>query len=106
VPLRILIDFIDRFGVIGLFSLLFILVNLFTFSVYWVDKRKAVKNKWRISERTLILFTLAGGGIGALFGMSLLRHKTRKVKFKFALVMGLMIVVFVLYIFFIALKCR
>jgi len=56
-----------------------------------IDKRKAVKNKWRISERTLIFFTLVGGGIGAFLGMRLVRHKTKRWKFRIAVALGLII---------------
>lgn len=58
-------------------------MNLCTFLVYGWDKRCAVKGKWRVSERTLILFAAAGGSIGALLGMRVFRHKTRKNKFRF-----------------------
>jgi len=66
-------------------------MNVFTFFLYLIDKRKAIKNKWRISERTLIFFTLALGGIGALLGMCLARHKTKSRKFKVAAMIGLII---------------
>ena len=46
--------------------------------------RSTIKGKWRISEKVLIFFTIACGGIGALTGMCLLRHKTRKLKFEIA----------------------
>jgi len=56
-----------------------------------LDKRKAVKGKRRISEKTLLFFTIACGGIGALFGMCFLNHKTRKGKFKIVVAIGLII---------------
>ena len=46
-----------------------------------IDKWKAKKNKWRIPEDTLFLFTFLGGGIGTIAGMYAFRHKTKKVKF-------------------------
>lgn len=58
-----------------------IAVNLTAFIVYGIDKLKAVKGKWRISERTLLLFAVFGGSAGALAGMFLFRHKTQKAKF-------------------------
>ncbi|MCL2563313.1 MAG: DUF1294 domain-containing protein [Oscillospiraceae bacterium] len=86
-----IINLILRFGIIELFLVFFAAVNLLTFSLYAIDKRKAIKNKHRISERTLLFFTIAGGGIGALLGMCLARHKTRKIKFKFAVTLGMLI---------------
>jgi uncharacterized membrane protein YsdA (DUF1294 family) len=46
-----------------------------------IDKRKAVKGKYRISEAALLFTGLTGGGAGGLLGMSLFRHKTRKFRF-------------------------
>jgi len=87
------INFVHIFGLINLFLILFFLINLFTFALYGIDKGRAAKNKWRIPERVLLFFTWMLGGIGALFGMYLLRHKTRKLKFKISLVAGLIITV-------------
>lgn len=56
--------------------------NLCTFIMYAVDKSCAKSNKWRISEATLIAVAFLMGGIGAVLGMSLLRHKTKHIKFK------------------------
>jgi uncharacterized membrane protein YsdA (DUF1294 family) len=55
--------------------------NLVSFSLFAIDKYKAVKNKWRISEKVLILSAYTMGSIGALLGMFICRHKTRKTKF-------------------------
>lgn len=46
-----------------------------------VDKVKAKKNRWRISERTLMLSAALGGSVGALLGMYTFRHKTKHIKF-------------------------
>ncbi len=58
-----------------------IAINLFTFFMMWLDKRKAKKGKWRIPENTLLIFVLLGGGIGGIVGMYTFRHKTQKMKF-------------------------
>ena len=53
-------------------------VNLAAFFLMWLDKRRARrKGARRIRERTLFLSALAGGGLGALLGMWLFRHKTK-----------------------------
>ena len=54
---------------------------LFGFLAMLIDKRKAQKNKWRISEKALITICMLGGGIGTISGMYTFRHKTRKLKF-------------------------
>ena len=54
-----------------------LLINLITLVVYGVDKHRAKKGKWRISEMTLFLLPLIGGSVGAIAGMYLFRHKTK-----------------------------
>ena len=56
-------------------------VNVVTFIVYGVDKRKAKKHLWRIPEATLIGLAFIGGSVGAFLGMRLFHHKTKHVKF-------------------------
>ena len=63
------------------FLLYLLLINAAAFVLMLVDKRKALKNRWRIPERTLILSAALGGSIGALLGMYTFRHKTRHLKF-------------------------
>ena len=58
----------------------YLLVNLIVFAMYGIDKAKAVRNEWRISERNLII-AAAFGAPGALIAMLLFRHKIRKPKF-------------------------
>ena len=57
------------------------LVNLAAFALMGIDKSRARRKRRRIPEAVLILSAVAGGGIGALAGMFLFRHKTRKKKF-------------------------
>ena len=52
-------------------------VNVVTFTVYGIDKRKARRGAWRIPEKTLFLLPLLGGSVGALLGMKVFRHKTK-----------------------------
>ena len=54
--------------------------NALSFALYGIDKRRARRGAWRISERTLIVAALFGT-VGALMGMSVFRHKTIKPKF-------------------------
>ena len=46
-----------------------------------MDKRRAIRNRWRIPERTLLLIAFLGGGIGSFLGMRIFRHKTKHRKF-------------------------
>lgn len=56
-------------------------MNLLAFSVFGVDKSKAKRGKWRVPERTLLVLAAFGGSAGAVLGMIIFRHKTRKRKF-------------------------
>lgn len=58
------------------------IINIIAFITYGVDKYRAVKDEWRIPERVLIGLAAAGGAAGALFGMVIWHHKTRKPKFR------------------------
>ena len=60
-------------------------VNIATFLLYGVDKYKAKKNQWRISEATLLTMAAIGGSIGAWAGMRLWHHKTMHKKFKYGI---------------------
>ena len=62
------------------FLIAYLLVNLAVFAFYGIDKAKAVRNEWRISEKSLIGAALLGAP-GALLAMFVFRHKIRKPKF-------------------------
>lgn len=51
-------------------------INVLAFFLMGIDKRKAELGRWRIPERTLFLSAFLGGGVGAIAGMQLFRHKT------------------------------
>ena len=55
--------------------------NLLVFLIYGLDKLKAKAERWRISEKTLLLLALFFGGTGALIGMGVFHHKTQHRKF-------------------------
>ena len=63
-------------------SLLYVVMSLLAFSAYALDKLRAQRGKWRISESTLHLFEMAGGWPGAFAAQRLLRHKNRKLSFQ------------------------
>lgn len=59
----------------------FILINLIGFIMMGLDKRRAIKRRWRIPERKLFGIALIFGSIGVLIGMYVFRHKTRHLSF-------------------------
>ena len=68
-----------------LFLLYLIVINISTFILFGMDKRKAVNKKWRIPESTLLGLSIIGGSVGSFLGMNLFKHKTKKFYFKFGL---------------------
>ena len=68
------------------YSLYYLLVvNTLTFLLYGIDKYKAKKARWRISEATVLMMAVIGGSIGAWAGMRLWHHKTMHKKFKYGI---------------------
>ncbi len=65
-------------------------LNLISFLLFGIDKFKARKQLWRISELTLLFFAFLGP-LGALLGMNIFRHKTQKWKFKILIPLFLII---------------
>jgi uncharacterized membrane protein YsdA (DUF1294 family) len=65
-----------------IFIIYLIMVNIGAFSIMGIDKKKAIKKKYRISEKTLFTWAIAGGSIGSIAGMQFFRHKTRHMSFK------------------------
>ena len=60
-------------------------INFVSFFLYGIDKYKAKKNQWRISEATLLTMAAIGGSIGAWVGMRIWHHKTMHKKFKYGI---------------------
>lgn len=58
-----------------------ILLNIIGFLSMYVDKKRAIYNKWRIKESVLLAIAFFGGGIGSYLGMYTFRHKTKHKKF-------------------------
>ena len=65
-----------------LFPIIYALINAASYALYGIDKFKARKDKWRISEQSLLIVSFFGP-IGALLGMQQFRHKTQKPIFRF-----------------------
>jgi uncharacterized membrane protein YsdA (DUF1294 family) len=68
---------------IKVIAVLLLVLNAITFFVYGIDKWKAKKGKWRISEATLLILAIIGGSFGALLGIKVWHHKTMHKKFKY-----------------------
>jgi uncharacterized membrane protein YsdA (DUF1294 family) len=58
-----------------------IILNIWTFMLFGIDKLRAEGGAWRIPEGSLLFCALIGGTAGAYAGRALFRHKTRKQPF-------------------------
>ena len=70
-----------------------ILLSLITIILYYADKKKAEKKKWRIPEKVLLLSSFLGGAFGGYPAMLIFRHKTKGEHwyFTFVNILGLLI---------------
>lgn len=60
-------------------------INAVGFALMGVDKRRAKRDQWRISEKSLFLPPLLGGTVGAILGMRVFHHKTKHWYFRYGL---------------------
>lgn len=74
-----------------------ILINIVTFILFAIDKKRAKKNQWRIPESQLLFFSLLGGSIGGIIAMKIVKHKTKKPKFTISMPLLLLINIFIVY---------
>lgn len=58
-----------------------IIMSIIGFFQMMVDKRKAKKHSWRISESALLFTAALGGALGSFIGMYMFRHKTKHPRF-------------------------
>ena len=75
-----------------------IIINFISFILVAIDKRKAIKNRYRISEKTFFIFSFIGGSLGTLLGMFQFHHKTKKLKFLIGIPILLLFNILVLYL--------
>lgn len=54
-----------------------VIINIVSFTLMGIDKRRAKRGEWRISEAALFTSALLFGGLGSTIGMWHFRHKTR-----------------------------
>ena len=53
----------------------YLIINLILYFTMVIDKKRAIKDGWRIPEKNLFLLAVLGGGIGGLIAMVFKRHK-------------------------------
>ena len=80
----------------------FLLWNLIVFLLYGCDKKRAMADEWRISEKALLLCAFLLGGFGAGLGMCVFRHKTKHWKFRILIPLAIVFNLFILYQLFVS----
>lgn len=78
-------------------SIYFVIINLASFIVFFMDKQKSKRDKWRIQEKTLHTLSYMGGVFGSIAAMLMFRHKTKKLDFIIITAIALFINLFILY---------
>lgn len=68
-----------------IFLIYLFMMNLTGYAVMGIDKKRAVRGAWRISEASLFLTALLGGSLGCILGMRRFRHKTKHWYFKYGM---------------------
>lgn len=79
------------------FLLYLIIINLISFALFFIDKQKAKKDRWRIQEKTLHAMSFLGGVVGSIAAMIIFHHKTKKTVFVVITIAALAFNVFVYY---------
>lgn len=57
-----------------------IFINIALFSLMYIDKKRAIRKQFRISEKTLLTIAFLGGTFGMLAAMKIVHHKNKKFK--------------------------
>ncbi|MDF2038858.1 DUF1294 domain-containing protein [Cytobacillus oceanisediminis] len=66
-------------------ALIYLIMNVAGFYLMKLDKEKAKRNQYRISEKSLWITAFLSGAAGMTLGMKTFRHKTKHVQFKWGL---------------------
>ena len=94
---QIHIDFWDYLMQHRILLIYLAVVNILTIIVFGVDKMNAKSNRQRVRIVTLLGLAFLGGSVGALIGMYVFHHKTKKAYFTVGVPLILLMQVVVLF---------
>ena len=57
------------------------IINIVLYAMMVIDKKRAIKDGWRIPEKNMFVLAVLGGGLGGLVAMVFKRHKNRHMDF-------------------------
>jgi uncharacterized membrane protein YsdA (DUF1294 family) len=69
----------------------YLVLSVVSFVRYGLDKRAAIRGRWRASERSLYRIDLLGGWPGGLLGQRVWKHKRRKLRYMLRFWLGVLI---------------
>ena len=78
------------------FAIWTLVASFITAGLYWWDKRAARQEQRRVSESTLLGWSLIGGWPGGLLMAKLIRHKTQKLSYRIQFFLAALVNVLVL----------
>jgi uncharacterized membrane protein YsdA (DUF1294 family) len=76
-----------------------LIINLISFALFFIDKQKSKRDKWRIKESTLHFVSFLGGTLGSIAAMILFHHKTKKPMFVMITIIALLTNILAVYFF-------
>lgn len=59
----------------------YLIINIVLFCAMALDKKRAIRGRRRVPEKTLFLMAILGGSIGGFVGMFTQHHKTKHISF-------------------------
>ncbi len=80
------------------FFIAYVLWNVLVFFMTGIDKLKAKKNWYRISELTLLISSFMLGAVGLSCGMIAFHHKINKIKFKILVPISMVVNILLIYV--------
>lgn len=67
--------------ILGIILGYYLLINVILYIVMAIDKKRAIKDGWRIPEKNMYLLAVLGGGVGGLIAMVFKHHKNKHLDF-------------------------
>lgn len=68
-------------NLLWIFIAYLVIMNIIGLAIMGIDKSRAKRHAWRISEKELFWVSIFGGSMGTWAGMYLFRHKTKRWRF-------------------------
>ena len=59
----------------------YMIINIVLYMMMVIDKKRAIKDGWRIPEKNMFVAAVLGGGTGGLIAMVFKHHKNRHMDF-------------------------